>query len=79
MKKKIWGVLLSVAVLVTTVNFPTTAGAEENKGGADASGIVVKVSDDMNGSNANESDEIQTVQISAQNQSNMDAVVRIFC
>lgn len=78
MKKKIWGVLLSVAVLVTTVNFPTTAGAEENKGGADASGIVVKVSDDMNGSNANESDEIQTVQISAQNQSNMDAVVRIF-
>lgn len=29
MKKKIWGVLLSVAVLVTTVNFPTTAGAEE--------------------------------------------------
>lgn len=78
MKKKIWGVLLSVAVLVTTVNFPATAGAEEDKGGADASGIVVKVSDDMNGSNANESDEIQTVQISAQNQSNMDAVVRIF-
>lgn len=78
MKKKIWGVLLSVAVLVTTVNFPTTAGAEENKGGADAPGIVVKVSDDMNGSNANETDEIQTVQISAQNQSNMDAVVRIF-
>lgn len=78
MKKKIWGVLLSVAVLVTTVNFPATAGAEENKGGADASGIVVKVSDDMNGSNANESDEIQTVQISAQNQSDMDAVVRIF-
>lgn len=78
MKKKIWGVLLSVAVLVTTVNFPTTAGAEENKGGADASGIVVKVSDDMNGNDANGSDEIRTVQISAQNQSNTDAVVRVF-
>lgn len=74
MKKKIWGVLLSVAVLVTTVNFPAVAGAEEE---ADTSGVVIKVKNDMNGSDTEESDEIQTVQISAQNQGNTDAVVRI--
>lgn len=75
MKKKIWALLLVFAVLVTTVNFPAVAGAEEE---ADTSGVVIKVKNDMNGSDTEESDEIQTVQISAQNQGNTDAVVRIF-
>lgn len=74
MKKKVWALLLVFAVLVTTVNFPAVAGAEEE---ADASGVVIKVKNDMNGSDTEESDEIQTVQISAQNQGNTDAVVRI--
>lgn len=73
MKKRVWGLLLVFAVLVTTVNFPAVAGAEEN----DTSGVVIKVSGDVNGSNANESDKIQTVQISAQNQSQKDSVLRI--
>ena len=75
MKKKVWALLLVFAVLVTTVNFPAVAGAEEE---ADTSGVVIKVKNDMNGSDTEESDEIQTVQISAQNQGNADAVVRIF-
>ena len=75
MKKKVWALLLVFAVLVTTVNFPAVAGAEEE---ADTSGVVIKVKNDMNGSDTEESDEIQTVQISAQNQGNTDAVVRIF-
>ena len=74
MKKKVWALLLVFAVLVTTVNFPAVAGAEEE---ADTSGVVIKVKNDMNGSDTEESDEIQTVQISAQNQGNTDAVVRI--
>lgn len=74
MKKKVWALLLVFAVLVTTVNFPAVAGAEED---ADASGVVIKVKDDVNGSDTKESDGIQTVQISAQNQGNADAVVRI--
>ena len=73
MKKRVWGLLLVFAVLVTTVNFPAVAGAEEN----DTSGVVIKVSCDVNGSNANESDKIQTVQISAQNQSQKDSVLII--
>ena len=75
MKKKVWALLLVFAVLVTTVNFPAVAGAEEE---ADTSGVVIKVKNDMNGSDTEESDEIQTVQILAQNQGNADAVVRIF-
>lgn len=74
MKKKVWALLLVFAVLATTVNFPAVAGAEEE---ADTSGVVIKVKNDMNGSDTEESDEIQTVQISAQNQGNTDAVVRI--
>ena len=75
MKKKVWALLLVFAVLVTTVNLPAVAGAEED---TDASGVVIKVKDDVNGSDTEESGGIQTVQISAQNQGNMDAVVRIF-
>ena len=78
MKKKIWGLLLAFAVVVTSVNIPAAADAEEESKGADASGVVIKVSDDRNGNDANGSDEIRTVQISAQNQSNTDAVVRVF-
>lgn len=74
MKKKVWALLLVFTVLATTVNFPAVAGAEEE---ADTSGVVIKVKNDMNGSDTEESDEIQTVQISAQNQGNTDAVVRI--
>lgn len=74
MKKKVWALLLVFAVLVTTVNIPAVAGAEEE---ADTSGVVIKVKNDMNGSDTEEPDEIQTVQISAQNQGNTDAVVRI--
>ena len=64
MKKKVWGLVLVFAVLVTTVNFPAAAAEE----GADASGVIVKVADNGNGSDAEESGGIQTVQVSAQNQ-----------
>lgn len=76
MKKKVWALLLVFAVLVTTVNIPAMAGAEEEQ---DAFGVIIKVKNDVNGSDTTEEpDEIQTVQISAQNQGNKDAVLRIY-
>lgn len=74
MKKKLWALLLVIAVTVTTVNFPAVAGAEEDE---DTSGVIIKLKDDENGSDAEGSGGIQTVQISAQNQGDTDAVVRI--
>lgn len=73
MKKKVWGLVLVFAVLVTTVNFPAAAAEE----GADASGVIVKVADNGNGSDAEESGGIRNVQVSAQNQSQTDSVLRV--
>ena len=74
MKRRICGTLLAVAVVLTSVNFPAAANAEDNRSD---SGVAVAVTGESE-EDTEQKDGPQTIHVSAANSCGEDAVLRTY-
>ena len=74
MKRRICGTLLAVAVVLTSVNFPAAANAEDNSSDP---GVAVTVTGGTE-EDAEQKDGPQTIHVSAANSCGEDAVLRTY-
>ena len=79
MKRRICGTLLAVAVVLTSVNFPAAANAEDNSSDP---GVAVTVTggseEDTEQKDTEQKDGPQTIHVSAANSCGEDAVLRTY-
>lgn len=75
MKKKVWSILLTAAVLLSVVDLPLEAGAAGNPGGS-GSGVQISVKQDNN--EKTEQGTVRTAHISATNSGTEDSVLRVY-
>lgn len=75
MKKKVWSILLTAAVLLSVADLPLEAGAAGNPG---ASGSGVQISVKQNDNEKTEQGNVRTAHISATNSGTEDSVLRVY-
>ncbi len=75
MKKKVWSILLTAAVLLSVADLPLEAGAAGNPG---ASGSGVQISVKQNDNEKTEQGTVRTAHVSAINSGTEDSVLRVY-